>query len=180
MKLTYLLAGALVLVSSGCKTDKNQQQQQEAFFPDTARSSVHKFERSQTAKGARTDGMLYAHHFDGENLNTLGKNKLGLMLGADTGAKVMKVYLVNVGTGDLLEKRKTAVTNYLKDGLRPDEKVEFVTGTNPDTYHPAAETIARVPKVESGEATASAPDSLLGGGTATGSPSMANAPGSTK
>ena len=176
MKLTYFLAGALVLASTGCKTDKNQQQQ-EAFFPDQKRSSVNTFKRDQTANGARSDGMLYAGHFDGENLNTLGKNKLGLMLADDTGAKVMKVYLVNVGAGDLLEKRKTAISNYLKDGLRPDEKVEFVTGANPDTYHPAAETLARVPKIESGEAQVG---EIAVSGAQTGSPSMANAPGSTK
>ncbi len=171
MKFTYFLAGALVLVSTGCT--KQQKNHNDPFFPDSKRSSVRKFERAQTARGARNDGMLYAHHFDGDRLNSLGKQKLSLMLGDDTGLKVMKVYLVTLGEGTLLDQRKSAVTAYLKDGLRPDEKIEFVAGMNPDTLHPSAETISRMSRAETSSEDGS-------GGSSTGSPSMANAPGSTK
>ena len=165
MKLTYLLAGALVLLSTGCT--KEQKSDNNPFFPDPAASSVRKYERSQTAKGARSDGMLYAHHFDGDRLNSLGRQKLTLMLADDSGETTMKVYLVDLGDGAMLDARKNAVSAYLKDGLRPDEKLEFVNGMNPNT-HPAAETLARMDRIETGN------------GAQTGSPSVANAPGSTK
>ena len=151
MKLTKIMAGTLVLLAAGCNHDTKKDHQDD-FFPDWRGSSVKKLNQTQTAAGARSDGMLYARHFDGEHLNSLGKQKLSLMLGDDTAAKPMTVYLVNAGTGDLLEKRKGSITAYLKDGLRPDEKVEFVNGTNPNAVHPAAESMARLGKTESGKA----------------------------
>ena len=166
MKITYLLAGALVVLSTGCT--KEQKSDNNPFFPDPAASSVRKYERTHAAKGARSDGMLYAHHFDGDRLNSLGRQKLSLMLADDNGETTMKVYLVSLGDGALLDARKNAINAYLKDGLRPDEKLEFVTGMNPNTTHPAAQTIARMDRVETGN------------GAQTQSPSMADAPGSTK
>jgi hypothetical protein len=164
MKTIYFLAGAIAIASTGCS--KEQKSHNDPFFPDPQASSVRKFERSQTAKGARNDGMLYAHHFDGDRLNTLGKQKLTLMLGDDTGAKTMKVYLVKLGEGATLDARKKAINDYLKDGLRPDEKLELVNGINPDTYHPSAPTIARMSKTEVGEAdVADSGPMMSGGGT---------------
>jgi len=150
MKLTKIMAGTLVVLAAGCHNDKPKAHE-DAFFPDWRGSSVRKLEQTQTAAGARSDGMLYARHFDGAHLNTLGKQKLSLMLGDDTAAKPMTVYLVNAGTGDLLESRKSSITAYLKDGLRPDEKVEFVNGVNPNAVYPAAESMSRLGKTESGK-----------------------------
>ena len=148
MKLTYFLAAALVLASTGCS--KNQKQA-DSFFPDPSASSVRKFERSQTARGARDDGMLYARHFDGEKLNSLGRQKLGLILADDSGDNTMKIYLVNLGAGDLLERRKGAIAAYLKDALSPSEKVEFINGANPNALHPSAETLANMSKLQTGD-----------------------------
>jgi hypothetical protein len=146
MKTTFYLAAALAIASTGCS--KEQKAKDDPFFPDQRASSVKKFERSQTSKGARNDGMLYAHHFDGDRLNTLGRQKLSLMLADDTGEKTMKVYLVKLGEGATLDARKKAINDYLKDGLRPDEKLELVNGINPDTYHPTAPTLANVTKTD--------------------------------
>jgi hypothetical protein len=150
VKLTYLLAGALVILITGC-SNKKRESDQNAFFPDWRSSSVRKLSQTQAANGARNDGMLYPRHFDGANLSTLGKQKLSLMLGDDAAANPLTVYLVNVGQGDLLNKRKQSIRDYLKDGLRPDESVEFVMGMNPNTLHPSAETISRAAKAESGD-----------------------------
>jgi hypothetical protein len=159
---TYLLAGALVIASTGC-TKEQKSTKDDPFFPDPKASSVNKFERSQTARGARSDGMIYAHHFDGDRLNSLGKQKLTLMLGDDTGEKTMKVYIVKIGEGATLDARKKAITEYLKDGLRPDEKLELVNGMNPDTWHPSAPTLARVSKTEVGEADTADPGPMMSG-----------------
>ncbi len=114
--------------------------------------------------------MLYPAHFDGADLTSLGRKKLSLMLAASPEAKSMTIYLVNDGHGDLLEKRKQAVRDYLKDSLQPNEKIEFVEGTNPATVHPSAETLARMSKIESNGDEAAA-ESLGSGGSGGAAPS---------
>ena len=174
MKLSYVLAGALVIALIGCD-NKKRQAEQEAFFPDQRRSDVTRFQQQQAANGARADGMLYPRHFDNNELSPLGKQKLSLMLGDPTPAKPLTIYLVNVGAGDQLEKRKQAVRDYLKDSLRPDERVEFVNGTNAETLHPSAETLARMGKLETTS------DEGSGGGAApSGGQSSGGAPGMAK
>jgi hypothetical protein len=148
MKLTYLLTGLLVILLTGC-SDKKHQAEQAAFFPDQRASAVNRMIDVQTANGARNDGMLYPVHFDGAHLSSLGEKKLSLMLAGATDARTMTIYLVNDGQGDLLDQRKQAVRDYLKDSLAPNQKIEFAEGTNPATVHPSAETIARMSKVES-------------------------------
>src|SRR6266542_4985809 len=162
MKVTYVLAGALIVLSTGCKHTKPEDQSK--FFPDQKNSTVREYVSVQAANGAREDGTLYARHFDNGSLNRLGKQKLSLMLGHDASARPLTIYLVNVGQADLLEKRKQAVRDYLKDGLRPDEKVKFVLGANPNTVHPAADSMSRLSKTESGSAGA--------GGAQTEQPAM--------
>jgi hypothetical protein len=152
MKLTYVLAGLVVILLTGCNQEKHDKESAE-FFPDQKFSTVKKLAYSQSSSGARSDGMLYARHFDGDALNALGKQKLSLMLCDEAAAKPMTVYLVNVGAGDLLDKRKAAVKDYVQDGLRPDERVEIVVGTNPNTAHSTAAVMATMSKTDSGNAT---------------------------
>lgn len=147
MKLTYITTGLLVILITGCH-NKQREAEQNAFFPDQRASAVNKFAYSQAANGARNDGMLYARHFQGSELTPLGKQKLSLMLGDDAPAKPLTIYMVNLGTGNLLAAREQTVREFLKDGLRPDEKIVFVTDTNDSTLHPTAETMARMDKLE--------------------------------
>ncbi|HEX8524759.1 MAG TPA: hypothetical protein VF669_21080 [Tepidisphaeraceae bacterium] len=165
MKLKYLMTGLLVILITGCN-NKKRDAEQAAFFPDQRSSAVKKFAYTQAANGARSDGMLYDRHFQGDALSPLGKQKLSLMLGDDAPAKPLKIYLVNLGQGDVLEHRKQAVREFMRDGLRPDEKIEFVTNMNDTTLHPSAETIARMGKVESGETGSGGAGASSGGGAA--------------
>ncbi len=167
MKLSYVFTGVLVILLTGC-SNKQRQAEQDAFFPDQRSSPVKKLAYTQAANGARGDGMLYPMHFNGNELTPLGKQKLSLMLGDDAAAKPLTVYMVNVGAGDQLDKRKTAVREFLKDGLRPDEKLEFVNGQNENTLRPSAETMARMQKVET---------STEGGAAGGGSGAAANSMG---
>lgn len=148
MKLTYLLTPLLIVLLTGC-ADKKRDAEQAAFFPDQRQSSVNCLAHTQSANGARDDGMLYPVHFDGNQLSSLGKQKLSLMVAAGAMAHPMKIYLVNDGKGKELKQRERAVRHYLKHKLRPGERIEFVEGTNPSTIHPSAEALARMGKVES-------------------------------
>ena len=167
MKLTYALAALLVILTTGCNHDKRDKEA-DAFFPDQKFSTVKKLAYAHSSSGARSDGMLYERHFDGDQLNALGKQKLPLMLCDEAAAKPMTVYLVNVGAGDLLDKRKAAVKDYVQDGLRPDERVEIVNGPNPNTSHSTAGVIASMSKTESGTA-------AEGDGATTGQPTTPSA-----
>src|SRR4051794_27686729 len=91
-----VLATAAAVTAVGCN-NKARQKEQDAFFPDWERPSVRQYEASQAASGARSDAMLYPHHFDGAELNSLGKEKLALMLSDPRAAKPLTVYMVNWG-----------------------------------------------------------------------------------
>ena len=103
---------------------------------------------------------LYAHHFTGGHLNSLGRSKVLLML-EDCGANCepVVVHLVDAGEDDLLAQRKASVELYLKTA----------EGPNKLALHPAAPNIIRFAKTESG--------SIDGGGGGGGDASSAASSG---
>ena len=141
MKLTNVMAwaaAALVIFSGGCM-DENQH----GFFKGEAgRDEVTKFGAVQNSNGARYDGMLYAYHFTGGHLNSLGRAKVIAMLENCENCDPIVVHLVNAGEGDTLAARKASVELYLKTA----------DGANDMTFHPAADDLVRFSKTESGKA----------------------------
>src|SRR5688500_15996549 len=145
MKLTNLMAwtAAAVVVLAGCR-DENQ----DGYINVEAyREEVQKFSDVQVSNGARNDAMLYAYHFTGGHLNSLGRAKVIAMLDNCDNCDPIIVHLVNVGEGDALTQRKASVELYLKTS----------EGPNKLTFHPAADDILRFNKTES-------PDSAGGAG----------------
>ena len=159
MKLTNLMAwsaAALVIFSGGCLQNENHN----GFFKGEAgREEVEKFQQVQVSNGARNDGMLYAHHFTGGHLNSLGRAKVIAMLDNCDSCDPIVVHLVNAGEGDVLTQRKASVELYLKT----------TEGPNKLTFHPAADDIVRFNKTESPEGESGA------GTTGTGEPSGGSA-----
>src|SRR5215471_12857291 len=93
------LATAAAAALAGCKSaseEKDARQHEEAanksfyekndtttnnfFKNEAARDTVEKFSEVQAANGARNDAMLYPHHFAAGHLNSLGRQKVLLML----------------------------------------------------------------------------------------------------
>jgi len=138
--LVAATAAALTVLAMGCKNDKNEEAQNALFKPD-GQERVSKFVDVQASNGARADGMLYAYHFTGGHLNSLGRSKVLLML-EDCGenCEPTVVHLVDAGEGDLLAQRKASVELYLKT----------VDGPNKLAFHPAAPNMLRFAKTESG------------------------------
>ncbi|HEX8912020.1 MAG TPA: hypothetical protein VF796_06640 [Humisphaera sp.] len=139
----------------------------EVFRPDDEPRTVTRLFDAQSAAGARADATLRAAHFDGGNpsvLNSLGEEKLDLMLGDDD-ALPLVVY-VDVPKDDASAARQRAVEVYLRDrGLAADQ-VKVVAGANPRTSTPTA------PKLKDMQAAAAAPAPSTGnasGGAAGGS-----------
>src|SRR5262245_52345616 len=139
MKLTHLTTFAAISLAAlvGCQ-DKDQN----GFFKgeDNAGERVKKFQSVQAANGARNDAMLYPHHFNGGHLNSLGRQKVLMMLEDCDNCEPVMVYLVNAGEGDLLAQRKAAVELYLKT----------TEGPNKLTFHPTQNDVVRFTKTESG------------------------------
>ena len=144
-------AAAVVVFSVGCANReqdraandefRQRHERKEDFFQPSGVERVSAFADVQAANGARNDAMLYPHHFDAGQLNSLGRSKVLLMLEQCESCEPVTVYLVNCGQGELLAQRKGAVELYLKTA----------EGPNPAVRHPAAPLLARIPKTELGE-----------------------------
>ena len=164
MKLTHLTALTAISFAAlvGCQ-DKNQN----GFFKgDQAGESVKKFSSVQAANGARNDAMLYPHHFSGGHLNSLGRQKVLMMLEDCDNCEPTTVHLVNCGTDDLLSQRKAAVELYMKSA----------EGPNTLTFHPAQTDVVRFNKTESGKAEDASGDAAASDAAAPAAGAAAAAP----
>jgi len=166
MRTTLLIAAtaaAATVLALGCTNNKNEEAQNALFKPE-GQERVSKFVDVQASNGARADGMLYAHHFTGGRLNSLGRSKVLLML-EDCGenCEPVVVHLVDAGEGDLLAQRKASVELYLKTA----------DGPNTLALHPSGPNIVRFAKTESGSldgSTDSSSQSQSSGGGQTSPP----------
>jgi hypothetical protein len=133
-----IAAAALAALAIGCnnKTEEGVN----AIFRPAGEERVSKFGDVQASNGARSDAMLYGHHFTAGHLNSLGRSKVLLMLEDCENCEPIVVHLVNAGEGELLEQRKASVELYLKTA----------EGPNKLAFHPAAPNLVRFAKTESG------------------------------
>src|SRR5205814_10595664 len=118
MTLTSLfvitLAGASL---SGCHEEVSQK----LFERESEIHDMDRFAAAQSAAGARQDGMLYAHHFSGAELNSLGRSKLHLMTEDKPATEPLAVYL-NTNNDPLAHERETTISKYLQEhGLTATE-----------------------------------------------------------
>src|SRR4051812_15449365 len=107
MKLTNLMAwvaAAVVIFTGGCMDENHN-----GFFKENSREKVDKFNAVEASNGARNDNMLYAHHFSGGHLNSLGRARVISMLDNCDTCDPIVVHMVNCGEGDLLAQRKASI-----------------------------------------------------------------------
>ncbi len=161
--LTAVPLAALVL--GGCNTAGEAPG--ETFWSDGDVHSIQRIADVQIARAARNDGMLYATHFSGDDLNSLGRQKVASMLQANDTAGPVVVYL-SLGEIDdaALNGRRASVESYLAArGLREgDWRIE--NGINPNSASPAADSIAGMAKTDCDSPNASG--SINSGGMSSG------------
>jgi len=174
--LVSAAAAALLLAlgaGAGCNHDKKEDAQN-ALFKSDGQERVSAFADRQAANGARNDAMLYPHHFEGGQLNSLGRAKVLLMLDDDSATTAADktatrtVHLVNAGEGELLAQRKQSVELYLKTAQGPNELA----------FHLAAPNLVRFDKTESGKLEPA--DGGAAQGNMTPAPAPFSAPGAVK
>ncbi len=143
---TKLTVGLIALAMfAGCRSDKDHLQggidseQNHPFFEDEkAERATTRILNTQRARGAAADGMLYAVHFDGSRLNSLGREKLDAMRAAAADEQPVRVHL-NLPEGDTASaSREQAVMEYLgEQGLEAD-RIQVVIGPNESSRHLAS------------------------------------------
>ena len=122
-----------IMVAGGCSKDKAARSKE--FFP--VQDQMTPALEVQVARGARMDGTLYGHHFDGVILNSLGKEKLRLMAADGKALPTLWVYLDLRGAEPQADARRAAVLQHLVDAGVDASRLRIEMGPNPDTLHPA-------------------------------------------
>ncbi len=168
---------AALLALGGCQNENKpnggfrdvmkEARDRDNFPPEDDSRPYRRFVIAQVAAGARHDGMLYDYHFDGAQLNSLGEQKLSMMLKDNDHAFPVVVYMNLIEDGN--EKaRENAVATYLIDSGLQDQQVKFVAGPNPNARSSAAQNLGRFNKTESESGVASNPTSPYAPGYGTG------------
>src|SRR5829696_8448879 len=89
--LGLCVTACLALAVTGCAHDRDKQSKRKEkkkeevagakYIPaDNEVRQIDRFSEMQAAKGARDDRMLFAQHFDGGEINSLGRSKLHLIM----------------------------------------------------------------------------------------------------
>lgn len=163
----YLLEIAILamLTVTGCESMQREMKAQadaDKFPLEDDNRPYRRVAIMQTAVGARRDGMLYDYHFDGDSLNSLGREKLSCMLQANDHDFPLKVYM-NFPEETHVANRKQSVSTYLIDSGLRDNQVAYEYGFNPKATSSASKNLARISKTESESPVASNPTNPTGG-----------------
>jgi hypothetical protein len=124
-----------------------QEAKNEAFFPAQGRQAVNSAADIQMANGAREDGMLRAVHFDGDQLNALGRQKLDAMA-SGVGEGNLTVYVDIPGADSAQNDHHQVIVAYLEGhGLKAGQ-VHVKDGANPNAMSSADAGLTRLSKTE--------------------------------
>lgn len=148
IKLNAIISAAVLLLAAGCEND-NKVHSEEFMPADQARDTVRLFD-AEAARGAAEDGTLYACHFDGPALNSLGMAKLDAMLAAG-GPVPLKVWMA-VPEDEQAQSRRLSVGTFLKDRGLVAEQIQFGRGSNPAADHSAADGVKNLAAASGGDA----------------------------
>lgn len=144
-------AAALLMLVAGCQENKpaGKSYGTDDFFPTAGpHRSTSQFKQVQAASGARADSTLRDVHFDGGEINSLGRSKLELMLVDDQPISQLKVYVVGDETD--LAARRASVATFLGDKGLTGSQIAIVDGENPGSFHAVAPDLVNMPKTDSG------------------------------
>ncbi|HEX4123837.1 MAG TPA: hypothetical protein VHY37_03860 [Tepidisphaeraceae bacterium] len=153
LTLISLLAGALC-VAIGCSSQPhNDYVNGEIIPPDDQPRQIDKLLEAQEAAGAGMDATLHLVHFDGDMLNTLGQQKLDLMLKDEHACCPLTVYLELPKDDPMLQGRTEAIALYLKDRGLSDDQFTVKVGPNTSYSSPAADSVRELRVLDAGAGT---------------------------
>lgn len=143
LQLTLIAAAALtvVLAVAGCNGSRKQVSHGEKFRDDDQPRAVNQLADAHIASGARADSTLHVQHFDGGQLNSLGRQKLRYMLKDDDACEPIVIYLNLPEDAVATAARREAVMSHLLDQGLLETQVELKLGTNPNNSFSSARGI---------------------------------------
>src|SRR3954468_13176560 len=170
MKWSIIVFTLLVLASCQNKEQSSLDPTITNFFPeDTGEArKPTQFAEAMGASGARADGTLSKYHFDGGALNSLGEEKLALMLKDGAAPSPLTVYLNLEQKAPTAQQREAAVTTFLKDKGLDEKQIAIVYGYNPSSWSPAADPLLKLKKTETPESGGQGEDAGASSGNGTG------------
>jgi hypothetical protein len=137
--LTWLMA--VVAVAGGCRHDSAPRPNvADAFGNEPAVHPIDQITAAQAASGAREDATLRAMHFDGPNLNSLGRQKLDLMARDEDASRPIVVYLDLPADAPGREARQS-VADFLHSIGVSEQQFRLKDGPNPAVSAPAAKAM---------------------------------------
>ena len=147
-KYQFIIIAAAVACLAGCRHQQKPKYSVNDYFrPDDEPRAMNNMFNAQVAQAAREDGMLYAHHFTGGKLNSLGEQKLLAMTGGTERGKI-EVYLVMPKDADFSDRQNDVIAFLQSRGLK-DDAFAVSEGFNPKSSAPAAQGLAGLSKQQS-------------------------------
>ena len=154
----FLVVSVAAIGSAGCKDDAARQR--EAREPDTRQhgeqflaagelGTAQKVDRAQQAVGARADASLHACHFENAKLNSLGEEKLRLMMQGREDAGTPLIVFVDTPTNDpRFGEREDSIKQFCDANSLATNQLEIHHGMNPASISPASGHIQNLTKAE--------------------------------
>jgi hypothetical protein len=187
--VTGAVALSVLIGAAGCSSSKKKPEKEETYQPgffnaESEQRSVDRFIEVQAAEGAKDDAMMFASHFDGNELNTSGQVKLNLMLRNQSSRQPMVVYLNLPMNDPFAAARRSAVEQHIKDSGVAIAGLEVKEGDNPAVLTNANTNLLNLHKTDSdykeggGKYTQS--DTRSGGSSSGSSPQTMSPPSSSK
>lgn len=140
------LLGGMAILTPGCERTPGDDVGEELLVEDHVPRATDRILLAQSVVGAGEDRTLYGHHFDADELNSLGKNKLRMMLEDGGFLADPQVFIASGETAQM-----SAVRRYLADWGLAFEDTRLHAGSNPATRRPAAIGLAQQQKFEETE-----------------------------
>jgi hypothetical protein len=144
----FIAAAALF---AGCQDNKNQsahrdmRKMEQPRHMDEPALSVDRLIESQAAMGAKSDATLYPQHFDGGELNALGRSKLALIMRANAQSPRTVVYMDLGRPNDMTTPRRGSVERFWRDSMSGQTQLEIRDGMNTGMTYSAAKSLERLP-----------------------------------
>jgi hypothetical protein len=138
-----LTAGmAILAIAAGCASQNDGLEHGERFVSSDREASVQAFNKMESASAARADATLRTYHFDGASLNSLGEERLDLILRKGDSTNPLVLYLDLPADDSRTAKRQATVTAYLKDHGLTEDQIALKSGPNPDVNSPVGPLLA--------------------------------------
>jgi hypothetical protein len=139
------------------------------FKPENNPQLIDIHVRQMAAAGAAADATLYDRHFDGGELNSLGRAKVALMLSAAPKGQVLTIYVPTDGSDERVQVRLASVEKYWKDSQYAAVQLQTKEGVNPFNTTPASSGLAGLRRIERPDQQGGANSSSSGSSTGSGS-----------